>query len=101
MLKFKQFSIIGSTLTLIAFSMFVYNVNKTKQTINLSYIYLFIMIIGKLFLILFGILNDIVMLYIFEIIILIELVYILMIKLSYAENEAVENDLKEKKIIIK
>ncbi len=98
--KYHNILSFGLFSLLIAFSMSFYRVHTTKDTKHLSYIYFIMAIVGQFSLLVYGILNNFKPMYISSTIILLGIIYMLNIKLTYAEEDAIEKELKDKDILI-
>ena len=100
MIKYEYILSFGLFSLVIAFSMLLYGVYTTKDTKNLSYTYFFMALLGQFSLLVYGILNNFKPMYTSATIILLGIIYMLNIKLTYAEEDAIEKELKDKDILI-
>ena len=98
--KYDYILSFGYFLLLISFSMFLYGVHTTKYTKNLSYTYVFTVLLGQFLLFVYGILNDLKPMYTSATIVLLGIIYVLYIKLFYEIEDAIETELKDKDILI-
>ena len=94
--KYQLLAIISFILTILGFSNLIVNVHTTKY---LTFIWIFLIFLAQILLIVYGILNNIHVIYFPVLILLIGLLYILYIKFNYDVNNDVETELKIKDII--
>ena len=99
MIKHEELAYISGIFTLVAFSFFIYQIHITKNTDNLTFIWLFLIIIAQGLMVIYGKLNHVQGLYIPAAIYIIGLAYILYIKIVYKETNKIEEELKDKNII--
>ena len=97
--KYQLLAIISGILTILGFSNLIINVHTTKNTKHLTFIWLFLIFLSQILLIVYGILNNIHVIYFQALILVIGLLYILYVKLKYEVNNDVETELKIKDII--
>jgi hypothetical protein len=95
----EELAFMSGIFALIAFSFLIYNVHQTKKTNNLTFAWLFLVIVSQILIVIYGKINYISGLYIPAIIYIIGLVYILYIKIVYKETNKIEDELKNKNII--
>lgn len=95
----KEIAIMSALFAIIAFYVLVYNTHVTKNTSNLSFVWLFLVIVAQILMVIYGKINHIYILYIPSIIYLIGLSYILYVKIIYKETNKIEDELKNKNII--
>jgi hypothetical protein len=96
----EELTYISTTLTLIAFSSLVYNTHMSKNTSQLTFIWIFLLMTAQVLMFTYGKLNHIQGLYIPATIYIIGLLYILYIKIIYKETNKIEAELKNKNIIV-
>ena len=94
-----KYKIILGILAIIIFSQLNYKFNIIKQVEYLSYYCIFLMIVSQVLLVIYGIINNMLVIYLIGIIILIGLSYILYIKLIFTYNSRIERELKDKNIL--
>jgi hypothetical protein len=94
-----KYKIILGILAIIIFSQLDCKFNIIKQVEYLSYYWIFLMIVSQVLLVIYGIINNILVIYLIGIIILIGLSYILYIKLIFTYNSRIERELKDKNIL--
>jgi hypothetical protein len=94
-----KYKIILGILAIIIFSQLNYKFNIIKQVEYLSYYWIFLMIVSQVLLVIYGIINNMLVIYLIGIIILIGLSYILYIKLIFTYNSRIERELKDKNIL--
>ena len=99
MFKHEELAYMSGAFALVAFSFLVYNVYITKMTDNLTFIWIFLVIIAQSLMYAYGKNNNIHGLYIPAIIYILGLAYILYIKIIYKETNKIEEELKDKNII--
>lgn len=99
MLKHEELAYISGAFGILAFSFFVHHIHITKNTDNLTYIWIFLIIIAQGLMVIYGKLNHVQGLYIPAAIYIIGLAYILYIKIVYKETNKIEEELKDKNII--
>ncbi len=101
-MEYQIIATISGILIILSFSQLVFKVHKTKETIHLTFSWLFLLLSAQLLLLFYGIMNKSYGIYVPAIIISIGLLYILYIKLTYENlfNEKIVLELKEKDIII-
>jgi hypothetical protein len=102
MAKHDELTIIAGILTIIAFSFFMYSIHITKITDNLTYLWIFLILLTQTLLFIYGKINNILGIYFPAIIIFIGMFYILYIKVTFTYNETnnLETELKDKEIIL-
>ena len=99
MTKHNELTMIAGILTITAFSLFVYKVHITKITDQLTYLWIFLVLIAQLLLFIYGKINHIFGIYIPALIIFSGILYILYIKSIYTDANRIEKELKQKGII--
>ena len=99
MIKHEELAYMSGAFALIAFSFLVHHVYKTKNTDNLTYIWIFLIIIAQTLMYIYGKINHVQGLYIPAVIYIIGLAYILYVKVVYKETNKIEEELKDKNII--
>jgi len=97
--KYQFIAIISGILTILGFSHLVFRVYSTKETIHLTFKWLFIILSAQILLMIYGILNNSYGIYLPPIILISGLLYILYVKLSYENSVNIEDKLKSKNII--
>ena len=97
--KYQFIAIISGIFTILGFSHLVFKVYSTKNTSQLTFTWIFLVLLGNTLLIIYGILNNTYGIYLPQIIIVFGLLYILYIKLTYETSDNIENNLKSKNII--
>jgi len=95
----EEFAFMSGALAIAAFSVLLYNVYQSKNTTNLTFIWLFLVIFAQILMVIYGKINHIHGLYIPAIIYIIGLSYILYVKIIYKETNKIEDELKNKNII--
>jgi hypothetical protein len=99
MTKHNELTMIAGILTITAFSLFVYKVHITKITDQLTYLWIFLILIAQLLLFIYGRINHIFGIYIPALIIFSGILYVFYIKSVYTDSTRIETELKEKGII--
>ena len=99
MAKHNELTMIAGILTITAFSLFVYKVHVTKITDQLTYLWIFLILIAQLLLFIYGRINHIFGIYIPALIIFSGILYVFYIKSVYTDSTRIETELKEKGII--
>jgi uncharacterized membrane protein YhhN len=99
MFKHEELAYMSGGLALIAFSFLVQRVYITKNTDNLTFIWIFLVILAQAIMYVYGKLNHVQGLYIPATIYVIGLAYILYVKVVYKETNKIEEELKDKNII--
>jgi len=84
---------------ILAFSQLILNVYITKNTSNLTFTWIYLVLIAQTLIVIYGFLNNAYEIYIPELILTIGIFYILFIKIKYKDNENIEMELKEKNIL--
>jgi uncharacterized protein with PQ loop repeat len=95
----RELAIAATILIIASFVVVIYDIHKTKNATRMSYLWLGLIIIGQLLSLVYDILNNMPEAYIPVIFIIIGLLYVLYIKIQYAEEVAIEEDLIKKKIL--
>jgi uncharacterized protein with PQ loop repeat len=99
MLKHENYKYIASVLMTFAFATLVYRVYKTKDVVNLSYLWIILIVFGQLFLLFYGIDNKKVEIIIPAFVVLLGALYILYLKITQREQEELIKELKDKDIL--
>ena len=99
MSKHNELTMIAGILTIIAFSLLVYNVHITKFTDHLTYLWIFLVLTAQLLLFIYGRINHIFGIYIPALIMFSGVLYVFYIKSVYTDATRIETELKEKGII--
>lgn len=99
MFKHEELAFMSGSFALAAFSFLVYNVHSTKQTDNLTYAWIFLVIIAQSLMYAYGKINKVHGLYIPATVYILGLAYILYVKIIYKETNKIEEELKDKNII--
>ena len=99
MLKHEELVFMSGIISIIAFSLFVHRVHTTKNTDNLTFFWIFLIIIAQTLLVIYGKINNIQGLYIPAFVFIVGVLYILYIKIIYKETNKIEDELREKSII--
>lgn len=99
MTKHNELITIAGIFTIIAFSFFVYRVHITKITDNLTYLWIFLVLIAQILLFIYGRINHIFIIYVQALILFSGILYILYIKSIYTDANRIEKELKQKGII--
>jgi hypothetical protein len=81
-LKYKFINILASVFSVLAFGLFTLKFHTTRETDNIGYTILFLILAGQILLFLNGILNTSVYIYIPAMIIICLILYIIYIKVS-------------------
>ena len=99
--KHQEIAVLSGFLIIISFSKLVFKVYKTKETIHLTYVWLFLFLSAQILLIIYGLLNKAYGIYLPAIIFSLGLIYILYIKINYEYhiNDKIEQELKQKNIL--
>lgn len=97
--RHRELAIMATTLIISSFMIVVYDIHTTKNAKRISYLWLTLILIGQLMSFTYGILNGIPEAYIPTSLIATGLLYVLYIKIQYAEEVAIEEDLIKKKIL--
>jgi len=99
--KYQWIAFVAGISTILAFSHLVYKVYLTKQTEHLTFIWIGLVLVGKILLVLYGILTRSYGIYLPAAIISLGLFYVLYVKLTYDNTTQIriENELKHKNII--
>jgi ACR3 family arsenite efflux pump ArsB len=100
MLKHEEFAFISGILSITAFSFLIYEIHITKNTDSLTFIWIFLILVAQSLMFMYGKLNHIQGLYIPATIFLIGMLYILYVKVVYKETKKIEDELRDKSIII-
>ena len=98
-IKHNELVNIAGVCNIIAFSFLVYRVHITKITDNLTYIWIFLVLLSQTLLFFYGRINHIFGIYMPTIIMFSGVIYILYVKTVYTEAKDIENDLKKKEIL--
>jgi len=99
MLKYEELSFMSGIISMIAFSFFIYHVHITKNTDNITFLWIFLIIIAQTLMVIYGKINHIHGLYIPALIFITGILYILYIKIVYKETNKIEDELRQKSII--
>ena len=99
MLKYQELSFMSGIISIIAFSFFIYRVHITKNTDNITFLWIFLIIIAQTLMVIYGKINHIHGLYIPALIFITGILYILYIKIIYKETNKIEDELRQKSII--
>ena len=97
--KGQIIAIVSGILTITAFSHLVMNVHVTKNTENLTFTWMLLVILGQSLLIIYGIMNNAYGIYIPAFIFIIGILYIFYVKINYSANQTVTSDLVNKEIL--
>ena len=97
--KGQLIAIVGGILNIIAFSHLVMNVHVTKNTENLTFIWMLLVVLAQSLLIIYGIMNNAYGIYIPAFIFIIGILYIFYVKINYSANQTVTSDLVNKDIL--
>ena len=100
MTKHNELTTISGILTIIAFSILLFKVHITKITDNFPYVWIFLILTIQILLFIYGKINHIIGIYIPAIVIFSGILYILYVKTLYNETYRLEQELKEKDILI-
>jgi len=97
--KYQIISIIAVVLTLLAFSRLVLHTHITKEAEHLSFTWILLVLSAQTLLLIYGLINNIQIIYIPATLLIMGVMYILYIKINY-NNGKIETELKEKNILI-
>ena len=97
--RHRELAIMATILIISSFIVVVYDIHTTKNASKISYLWLFFIITAQLLSFTYSILNNIPETYIPTMLIIMGLLYVLYIKIQYAEEVAIEEDLIKKKIL--
>lgn len=99
MSKYNELTTISGIITIIAFSLLVYQVHVTKITNHLTYLWIFLVLIAQSLMIIYGKINHIFGIYIPSLIIFSGVLYIFYVKTIYNETYHLTQELKSKDIL--
>lgn len=99
MSKYNELTTISGIITIIAFSLLVYQVHITKITNHLTYLWIFLVLIAQSLMIIYGKINHIFGIYIPSLIIFSGVLYIFYVKTTYNETYHLTQELKSKDIL--
>ena len=99
MFKHEELAYMSGACALTAFSFLVYRVFQSKNTDNLTFIWIFLVIIAQSLMFVYGKINKVHGLYIPAIMYILGLAYILYVKVVYKETNKIEEELKDNNII--
>ena len=99
MFKHEELAYMSGACALTAFSFLIYRVFETKNTDNLTFIWVFLVIIAQALMFVYGKINKVHGLYIPATIYILVLAYVLYVKVVYKETNKIEEELKDKNII--
>lgn len=99
MIKHEEFAYMSGAFALTAFSFLVHRVYQTKNTDNLTFIWIFLVIVAQALMFVYGKINNVHGLYLPATVYILGLAYILYIKVVYKETNKIEEELKNKNII--
>jgi uncharacterized protein with PQ loop repeat len=97
--KYHFIAVLSGILTILGFSSLILSVHTTKQTENLTYIWVLLVLLAQILLLIYATLNNLYGMYLSPIIIISGLLYIVYVKMSYENNVEIENNLKLKNIL--
>jgi uncharacterized protein with PQ loop repeat len=97
--KGQIIAIISGILNITAFSYLVMNVHVTKNTENLTFTWILLVLLSQSLLILYGIINNAYGIYIPSSVLILGILYISYVKINYSDNQAVTSSLVDKEIL--
>jgi uncharacterized protein with PQ loop repeat len=97
--KYQGIVFVAGLFTISAFTHLVRRVYLTKETDNLSYTWIFLLLMAQSLLTLYGILNNAYGIYIPSLILISGVSYVLYVKIAYKKTLNVEKELKIRNII--
>ena len=97
--KGQIIAIIAGILNIMAFSHLVMNVHVTKNTDNLTYSWVLLVILSQSLLATYGIINGAYGIYLPAFFLITGILYIFYVKVTYSDNKKVENELLDKDIL--
>jgi uncharacterized protein with PQ loop repeat len=97
--KYQGIVFVAGLFTISAFTHLIRRVYLTKETDNLTYTWIFLVLTAQSLLTLYGILNGVYGIYIPSLILITGISYVLYVKMTYKKTLSVEKDLKMKNII--
>lgn len=99
MIKHEELAYMSGIISIIAFSFFIHRIHITKNTDNLTFFWIFLIIIAQTLMVIYGKINHIQGLYIPALVFIVGILYILYIKIIYRETNKIEDELRQKSII--
>ena len=97
--KYQGIVFVAGLFTISAFTHLVRRVYLTKETDNLSYTWIFLVLMAQSLLTLYGILNNAYGIYIPSLILISGVSYVLYVKIAYKKTLNIEKELKIRNII--
>jgi uncharacterized protein with PQ loop repeat len=97
--KGQIIAIVSGILNITAFSHLVMNVHVTKNTENLTFTWILLVLLSQSLLIIYGIINNAYGIYIPASILIIGILYISYVKINYSDNQSVTSGLVDKEIL--
>jgi uncharacterized protein with PQ loop repeat len=97
--KYQVIAFISGILTLVAFSSLVLRVHLTKKTEHLTYTWIMLVLLAQSLLVVYGIINKTIGIYLPAVILISGILYIFYTKYNYEENIKIEKELIQKNIL--
>lgn len=97
--KYQIIAILSGIFTILGFSHLLLQVHITKQTENLTFTWIFLILTAQILLMIYGLLNNSYGIYLPPILLICGILYIMYVKINYKMNIEIEDELRLKNII--
>ena len=97
--KYQILTAVSGMLAILAFSSVVLRVHMTKETDNLTFTWIFLVLMSQMLLYIYGLINNVYGIYVPAASLCLGILYILYIKINYDNGNKIEESLKAKNIL--